>query len=122
MLFSDSELDLDLDLETDLDFDIDLDLDLEELDFLEMGLLLRDNGDLDRLPLDSRDEREDKEELLLDLELTERDRERFPEFGLDSLLLSTFVLTLSLSESSLIRLKSMSTNLSLSSAIFSLNG
>ena len=113
------ELDLDLDFETDLDFDLDLDLD--ELVCLERGLLLRDRGDLARLPLDARDDREDAEELLLLLLLELEERESLPDFGLelaDLLLFLSIFAELSSSESSLIRLKSMSTSLSLSSAMF----
>ena len=116
------ELDLDLDFETDLDFDLDLDLD--ELVCLERGLLLRDRGDLARLLLDARDDREDAEELLLLLLLELEERERLPDFGLelaDLLLFLSILAELSSSESSLIRLKSMSTSLSLSSAIFFTN-
>ena len=127
------ELDLDLDFETDLDFDLDLDfetdldfdldLDLDELVCLERGLLLRDRGDLTRLPLDARDDREDAEKLLL-LLLELEERESLPDFGLelaDLLLFLSLFAELSSSESSLIRLKSMSTSLSLSSAIFFTN-
>ena len=116
------ELDLDPDFETDLDFDFDLDLDLDELVCLERGLLLRDRGDLDRLPFDARDDREDADELLL-LLLELEERECLPDFGLELaellLLVSFLIAALSSSESSLIRLKSMSTSLSLSSAMFS---
>ena len=112
------DLDLDLDFETDLDFD--LELDLEMLDFLERGLLLRDKGVLDRFPLDSRDDREDADEVLL-LMLDFEERDRLPGGGLElgDLLPSFLLVGLLSSESSLIRLKSMSTNLSLSSAMFS---
>ena len=112
------ELDLDLDFETDLDFDLDLDLD--KLDFLEIGLLQRDRGDLDGLPLNDREDAEELRLLWLDLEL---EREHLPNLGLEftDLRLFFLLLALSSSESSLIRLKSMSTSLSLSSDMFSNN-
>ena len=115
-------LERDLDLDLEFDFDFDLDLDLDKLDFLEKGLLQRDGGDLDRLPLDDREDAEELEEFRL-LWLERDEREHLPDLGLEftDLRLFFLLLALSSSESSLIRLKSMSTSLSLSSDIFTNN-